>query len=469
MSRLKTLLVPLTLFWQLLNQFLLSPWGLVVPMTLLLLFVAVQQVQKTPVQLAMFYAEKFDTCTEAELVPLIEVLVQMEDAGVPGLVKGLTSHRESVFTACLNVLQNEFDRWRESDQREHHFLVFSETLLRMSNQFSPIAQTEVMRFVEQIMQIRTVAPASPQSIADRQQTIGYCEQLLAQLESMRRRRIEPQDTAFAPQNNSITSLDRYTKQPALLASNGQPFVPASVRQDKANETYLADAESFNPFSAARADRLWAYQQSLHYRPAAESPTDSTAKTEAKFAQNFTANDFAPPPTLEPQPSDISEDYRNQKRTEVGGTFSSDNFLTPELVSVPLDRVPQLSPTQLMQLLHHPDPSYIESARKTLISRDGFQEPHLKLAWRLYHPIPAVRQEIVGMLPNIANIQPSVWLTVLLSDPNGDVRYRAASFLATTSDPALRRLLIDRGRRDNDSRIVSLAERLDIPQQGPVRR
>jgi hypothetical protein len=89
---------------------------------------------------------------------------------------------------------------------------------------------------------------------------------------------------------------------------------------------------------------------------------------------------------------------------------------------------------------------------------------MRLAWRLYHPIPSIRQEIVAMLPSTTNIQPSVWLTALLNDPSNDVRFRAASFLATASDPALQRLLIDRGKRDNDVRIVNLADRLNESQR-----
>jgi len=123
----------------------------------------------------------------------------------------------------------------------------------------------------------------------------------------------------------------------------------------------------------------------------------------------------------------------------------------------------------MQLLHHHEQGYVDAARRTLMSREGFQETHLRLAWRLYHPTPAVRQEIVAMLPQTANVQPSVWLTVLLNDPNNDVRFRTASFLATTGDPALQRLLIDRGKRDGDPRITSLANRLDESQSGTVRR
>jgi hypothetical protein len=90
---------------------------------------------------------------------------------------------------------------------------------------------------------------------------------------------------------------------------------------------------------------------------------------------------------------------------------------------------------------------------------------MKLAWRLYHPQPSVRQEIVDMLPSTPNVQSSVWLTVLLNDPNDDVRYRTASFLATTNNPTLLRLLVDRGKRDSDARIVRLVERLHEAQRG----
>jgi hypothetical protein len=476
------LFTPLSFLWQLLNQFLLSPWGLVVPMTLLIALFAVQQVQKTPVQLAQFYAEQLETCDDTDLSRLLKILVQMEDAGVRGLVKGLTSNRESVFTACRNVLQHEFDRWQESEQREHHFLVFSEVLLEMCHQFSPAAQAEAMQFVDQIVQIRSPNAATPESVANRQKTIAHCERLLSQLESVRRRRSDPKHKDFDSTTPTITSLDRRTQQPVLLTSNGQPLIPASAPQEK-DETHLADTGSFNPFSVPRADRLMAYQRAhpnrfaedrnnsrlSHDRETPEMahfppPQGLTAEMEQKLAQHFLAGNDSEPP----RNSDISEEYRSQKLIESGGTFRSDNFLSPELQNIPLDRIPHLSTTQLMQLLHHPESAHVESARKTLISRDGFQESHMKLAWRLYHPVAAVREEIVAMLPHTTNVHSSDWLKVLLNDPSNDVRYRTASFLVTTNDQTLQRLLIDLGKRDTDVRIVNLADRLNDSQGTPRR-
>ena len=483
------LFTPLSFLGQLLNQFLLSPWGLVVPLTLLIALVALHHVQKTPDQLALFYAEQLETCDIVEVPRLLKTLVQMEDAGVPGLVKGLTSNREAVFAASLFVLQREFDRWQESERREHHFRVFSAALLHVCDQFSPAAQAEAVRFADRMMQVRSV-DASPDATADRQKTVAQCGQILERLESMRRRRVEPTAPEFAAPNDTVASLNRRTQQPVLLASNGRPFVPTSTRENSGIAVAANSQNADNPFSAPRAERLLAYQRTQQNRPVENQsnprlsedgelswlanfapPAPFAAEIAKHIAQNYTA---APqthlPAELEPQPPfDISEEYRNQRRSESNGESGSgesgmDNFLAPELRSTPLDRVPNLPTTQLMKLLHHSDTAYVESARRTLASRDGFQETHLRLAWRLYHPIPAVRQEIVAMLPSTANVQPMVWLTVLLNDPSNDVRFRAASFLATASDPALQRLLIDRGRRDTDARIVNLATQIDESQR-----
>ena len=442
-------------------------------MTVLMAIVALYQVQKAPVQLGLYYAEQLEVCNDLERSLLLKNLVQMGDSGIPGLVKGLTSQRESVFAACRDVLYHEFANWQESPEREHHFCVFSEALLQKCDQFSPAVQAEAMRFVDQIMRIRPVVNCSPESSANRQKTIAHCEQILSMLESQRRRRIEPQHNDFKASNDTVASLDRLILRPTLLASNGQPLIPTSARQGR-EETLLADTDSYNPFSVSRADRLVAYQRSLQNRPAEDraaprhsedgnrmgtasfsTPSAFSAEAEQRFAQNFAVQNGEALPIF-----DISEEYRNTKRSESGGTYNLDTFLSPELQEVPLDHVPNLPTTHLMQLLHHTEPAYVNSARKTLMARDGFQEAHMKLAWRLYHPAPAVRQEIVAILPNTANVQPSVWLKELLNDPCGDVRYRTASFLATTNDPALRRLLIDRGKRDTDARIVNIADRLN---------
>ena len=373
-------------------------------MALLIALVAVQHIKKTPVQLALFYAEQLETADVAEIPQLIDTLVQMGDAGVSGLVKGLTSNREAVFTACLDALQNEFNRWQQSGRREHHFRIFSEALHKMSPQFSPAAQVEAVWFVNQMLLPR---PGTSESTADRQAMLAHSERLLEQLENVRRRVNEPTDLAFAPQVETVAALDRRAEQPVLVAFDG-----------------------------------------FHYRDAVAGSRESVAEVAQINAPEL----------------DILQHFRNQRQAETNDTQASNRFLTAELINMPLDRIPQLTSTQLMQLLHHPEPIYAESARRTLATRDGFREQHMRLAWRLFHPIATVREEVLDMLPHTPDIQPAVWLTTLLDDPNDEVRFRTASTLATTSDPTLLRLLIERGRRDPDARIVGIANRLNESQR-----
>ena len=476
---------PLSLVWQLLTLILLSPWGLVIPLTLLIALVAFQQVQKSPERLAQFYAQKLESSNEAELHQLTKILLQIGDAGIPGLVQGLTSEREAVFDTCLNVLQHQFEIWQNSEQREHHFRILANALLQYSGQFSHAGQTEAFQFVDQMMQVPCPEgnmSISPKEAADRHEVIVLCGAILNVLESRRQRRNDPTNDAFTHQTDSLASLYQRTHQPILLASNGQPFGASSGRQDAGQgETLFANAVDINPFNVSRPDRLLAHQKSQQSQPAsgrlgdagtvhdqnpfalatftpsAHTPSAQTADIEQKFARNVSIHSASQHPS---PPFDISEDYRHHKQSESINRFQTDSFLTPELQNMPLEQIPILPSAVLMKLLHHTDTAYIESARRTLVSRDGFQETHLRLAWRLYHPVSAVRRELLSILPNTPNVQPAVWLSVLLNDPDNEVRFQTASFLATTNDPALRRLLIERGKRDSDVRIINLANRLD---------
>jgi len=173
---------------------------------------------------------------------------------------------------------------------------------------------------------------------------------------------------------------------------------------------------------------------------------------------------------------IADDKRPRPRDQNGESFRTgltpinewDDLLPDELQRIAPERIPSLPTTKLMRLLQHADDQVVAETRKTLVRRDGFQETHLKLAFRLYHPQPTVRAELVGLLPSVGGIQQSVWLTELLSDPNADVRYLAASALATSSDPSMQRLLVEKGKRDTDPRIVGLAEQMQ-DQRRKIRR
>jgi hypothetical protein len=350
-----------------------------------------------PVMLADYYAAQFSECTEADAPEILEALVRLGEAGIDGLVRGLTSPREAVFHAVLKVLRSEAEHWDNLPDRDKRRRLFSESLLRHSGKFSPTAETEVIRFAEYLLQNRSgSADPLPSAAADRQKTIANCERLIARHKTGRQ---PSADADNSNENRTTAALNHRFHYPVLLASNERSFVPVP--------------------------------KTLPVQPVQEN---------------------IPPPAGDSV-------QRREQAADSAELSRSSHFFPPELQHTTPENIPLLSTVQLMQMLHHPEPAYTESARKILSERDGFTEMHLNLAWRLYHPVPAVRGEIVGMLPHTPSVQPAVWLSVLLNDPDNDVRYRAASFLATAGDPALRRLLVEQCKRDSDERIVNLAEKI----------
>ncbi|GHT45648.1 hypothetical protein FACS189454_05490 [Planctomycetales bacterium] len=467
------LIVPFSL----LNAFLLSPWGLIVPLTLIALLVGFRLVEKTPPQLADYYAAQFAACDDADIPQILNSLFRLGDAGVDGLVQGLKSERETVFNACRNVLDDRLLEEQDAGALRRFEELLSAALSKHCAAFRPIGQYEAVRMTEQILNHRKDSKA---------ETTRNCEQVLTLLQGTRRNRLEPNRPGeTAPQSATVASVKRRAVQPALLASNGHRFVPETQMLAKnaeagnTNSLQLADTH-FDSLSVPRAERIAAFQRSGRARdswnPSPETaaaalaltvpeaglsnmPQRSPANVEPRIARNYQPKTPSQS-NQENQSPEISSEYINERDSGIQpDSRRMDNLLPQELKETPIDRVPKLPTPQLMRLLHHPDPNYVFEARKTLTEREGFQDSHLKLAWRLYHPVASVRQEILTILPRTANAQPAAWLSVLLDDPNNEVRYQAASFLATTSDPSLQRMLVEHGKRDTDERIVELADRI----------
>ncbi len=128
----------------------------------------------------------------------------------------------------------------------------------------------------------------------------------------------------------------------------------------------------------------------------------------------------------------------------------------------------LPSTDLMRILHHPDPNRVEIAVAVLKERDGFTEGHLRIAGRLFHPDVAVRMELPRILRNVRANDPSEWVDVLLADPNPEVRYATIAAFATSRDKKVLKRIETRGRRDTDPRIENLVREVEQFRQGQRR-
>jgi hypothetical protein len=524
--------------WRLIGKFFLSPWGLIVPLTFLLVLFFFSQITRTTKQIAENYAKELEFCEESKIPVLVGHLVRLGENGIPSLVQGLGSSREPVFIICRNTLQKEMERWEQlpTAERLRLYRFFSAALLDKATQFGTTAQTETSLFARKILRNLVILPSG--SLPDSRLVTRNCEQFLAIIETARAKTVIPNDSVTSVDSansiNSVNTVDsagrvvRFSRggsDSVLMTAQGKPFQPDSS-DDFQQETNIA--EQGDMLAVSRAERLYAYHQSplfqkqfgtdsqnietkLRYgQPvpdrtipdgnratemlasmtpsrysglplvAAESGEDLIAEPEGKIARNVHLPETNITETgISKTRNSRTENSRNnyfektdlvhQSESAVEYSEELENFLPWELREITLEKVSTLPTVRLMRLLHHSDARYVSEARKTLMVRDGFQESHLKLAYRLFHPVASVRQEIISMLPNTHGIRSDVWLSVLLADPDNDIRYRAASFMATAGDPAMQRLVIDKGKRDSDARIVHLADQLLEQQRHRIRR
>jgi hypothetical protein len=468
-----------------------------------------------------------ENCEESKISELVDHLVRFGEYGIPSLVQGLCSSREPVFMACRHTLQHEMERWEQLPTTEcvRYYRCFSVALLDRATTFGTTAQAETKPFAQKMLRNLVAFPKTDST--DSRLVTRNCEQFLSIIATAQTKAtnsnnpvtlddsMEPSNTvANTAADNSVarmTRFDRGSFDTTLVTVQGTPF-RSDISGDVPQGTDIAGQDAGDMFAASRAERLYAYHQSPLFQkqfgtasqnlsteslpsrrlPDQNIPNDNAAtemlasmrpsrlpdsslatagstdnlfaKPEGKIARNNRL-----PELSNSRPA--SEQHVSVRDSLLATDFSgeTEDALPWEIREITLDKIANLSSSRLMRLLHHPDERYVAEARKTLISRDGFRDIHLKLAYRLYHPVSSVRLEIISLLPNTYGVRSDVWLSELLADPDNEVRYRAASFLATAGDPAMQRLVIDKGKRDSDARIVHLADQLLEQQRHRVRR
>ncbi len=500
-----------------------SPWGLLIPCTLLAAILAASYLSQNSSELAQHYLKELEDCEEDQVHHTLGCLIQLGESGIPALVGALCQKREAVVARARNTLNAELERWEKMEPEEgvRRCRLLSQALLRRVPDMDGERQEMARRLLQRMLRYLALTPTdrsrTDRSVAARDSLVAArnCERLFSMLEKGHQNASQSDDSLDSDTATLAAHYDSRRSEAAVRASMDRPV-----------DSSLGIAP--NSLATARAERLYAYHESPQFqkqikepygrpgmvpdglaRPVEDEhpyemlpgghdpqpnemiasmspirPQDAKremfptlANTPEKVAGRFAVTSPATPRVTTTNadasgmatPS-IASDYLAKNGKAFGGETGqgidrppkdgdSRVFLPTDLRDLPIEQVPNLTTSRLMRLLQHNDERYVSEARKTLIARDGFRDVHLKLAFRLFHPIPAVREEIISMLPATTGVQPRVWLAVLLDDPNSDVRYRAASYLATTGDPAMQNLLIERGKRDPDSRIVDLADRL----------
>ncbi|MDR2706051.1 MAG: hypothetical protein LBC02_09765, partial [Planctomycetaceae bacterium] len=434
--------------WRLIGKFFLSPWGLIVPLTLLLILFLFSQITQTTKQIAESYTKELEFCEESKIPVLVGHLVRLGENGIPSLVQGLCSSREPVFIICRNTLQNEMERWEQlpTAERLRLYRSLSAALLDKATQFGTTAQTETSLFARKILRNLVASPNN--GLPDSRLVTRNCEQLLSIIETTRAKMSVPNDSVASVDSvvsvdsvDSVEQMVRFSRggsDSVLMTAQGKPF-QQDISDGFQQETDIT--EQGDMLAVNRAERLYAYHQSPLFQkqfgttprnieieslpgrtipdqkipgnndatemlasmtPSRYSglPSVATRSTEAvrpliaepegKIAQNIRSPETGISRTKNSGVGNSRNDFEKTDLVRQSGSaveFSEEleNFLPWELREISLEKISKLSTVRLMRLLHHPDARYVSESRKTLMVRDGFQENHLKLAYRLFHP------------------------------------------------------------------------------------
>lgn len=103
-----------------------------------------------------------------------------------------------------------------------------------------------------------------------------------------------------------------------------------------------------------------------------------------------------------------------------------------------------------------------------LTRRGFTEVDFELARRLTAPNPAVRSQMVEVLPTLQSVDGAWWLLQLARDENVEVRLAAISMLATTGNPVVLRQVEQIAGADPEARVRQCGQRIADRRRVPPR-
>jgi len=468
---------------------------------LLLFFIG----QATP-NVAKQFANQLETASEDEVEELVARLGRLGQAGIPELARCLGSTRRVVVLGAKNVLDQEFQQWTRQEIRKTtpSYYLLAKTLAENLDQFGPTSRLVAASFAQRILRTLLAVPTSD-SIAKRTETIRFCEEILQKTEGERSVAGHPiRLNEMHTIAGSGEPLRSYPPDPLdvelILAANerNRSTLPDRSRIGIPNRNNSA-TDFYDPYSSPRAELLYAVHQSrlnseiersvptqaqpgllgepmldrlspleqLAYHNSArnrELSGDTFQKSQVaeRIASQFSLRE---PEEVEERLPQLSAYEPNSPQPGLDGmTYPKVAVEKTDLGKTPPEEILNLPTSDLIRLLQHPNRSTAAIAEKRLRDREGFQNEHIALAYRLHHPDVEIRKGMIDALVRVPSIHPVPWLMEMLRDSDSEVRLAAVTFIATAKDKTLFQEVLDRARKDDAPRINGLTEKLERIQR-----
>lgn len=500
-----------------LRKFLATPWAFLIPLTGICVLVLGYLLGFSSQYLASQYEQQMLDAPEHEIREIAEKIGSLGEPGVSLLVRHLGSSRRVIVVSSRDTLEKEFVQWSQQEPRESSGLnlAFARSLAENIDGFGPSSRLLAASYARRIMKSMLLTPE--EKYPQREKIALYCEEIFQKTEGENFVQRNP------GQLDRMYQGVQGGEPRQVLAPNPvdvEKLLAANIERDRTNllqrpqRLEMVDEEYYDPYFAPRAESLYAVHQSRLNRiknaPDAMSgnlrlPLDSTTLSQSEpqlaaadtadamfegsvGANNLYGDDTQPvfSTPREPIASQYKDDeeipeeeklpqlppYEEHKTDLLGGVNSEriPNPYTFEPVEqtalgfTPKEEIEHLRTAELIRLLQHPDRSIEALAERQLRHRDGFQNVHINLALKLYHPSAKQRQELLELLPRTPSVEPLPWLMELLRDPHPEIRLSAITYVATSRDMDLVQNLIEKAKHDDDPRINSLVQKLEKLRQ-----
>ncbi|MEE8451612.1 MAG: HEAT repeat domain-containing protein [Thermoguttaceae bacterium] len=397
--------------------------------------------------------QQLDTVADENVPILLGQAADLGEPGIPVLVAGLGSQRESVARAAKRILREQLDTWSRlpGEAASRRLAILAEALARRIDQFGPTAKADASELA-----VRIVTWPIDSDAVDRVRVIDCCETVFRTVALPQGARAE--NPAIAGQGDGsggrfvlgeeTPEAERLVISAKSLPGGGLPIDMLPGGEAPVEETETPHVASTAPPSPEILPRL--------------------PRVEPLNPQQL-------PERLPPVPEDIRSmpgqphamDRHSQSEVSPIERLSRTDSADPRL-GERLDTETRAAETiVLMKRLRTGEMQAAANAEAELIRR-GFTSMHLELARRLFDPDPRVRKDLVHVLPSLQNVDAVPWLLSLCRDADSDVRLLAITLLMTSGAPGLVEQVEQLARADTDPRIRQQAERLSQQRRGSMR-
>ena len=413
------------------------PWGMLLLTTGLILFLLILFGKKhwdKEQSDSLFSQLQKSNINQKEIIA--SQLTQFDEVGIRLLIRGLASKEESTVLACHQTLKQLLFEWQclSNEQVSSRYLVVSKELVEISKNgtlYSLLLAHELAVMVQNDIVNR--------GIEGQRLVSQHCQKVIDAWQAGQRD--QTTGAKFNQQNEFHTTL----------VSAGEP---KNVRVAGINVPYLV-AQPVNTETNDRLHQLTDESGLLPHNgvsgiksPTAQSPPLATSPRVGFYSLH------SPVPASVPAKKDQVLIASDQPKVSP--------FLTGHLQLVALPDLPRLPTQDLMRLLNHTNQEIAQQSETILKKRDGFQEDHIQLARKLYHPDASARKSLLPQLAENDQLETCNWLSELLKDPDQGVRLATARAISSQIplDDDERERLKRIMQLDADQRIAALGQGLE---------